>query len=102
MQLRVMIDSYYCRSQAGPVNACSKVLRSVLESGQCVGEKSAGVLLVQADTSSLVRFTYLAYHNCVAISIGLYLTGGCIRVAVLLQSLKQSRLRLHILPHLSE
>lgn len=44
-------------SQAGPVNACSKVLRSVLESGQCVGEKSAGVLLVQADTSSLGRGT---------------------------------------------
>lgn len=44
-------------SQAGPVNACSKVLRSVLESGQCVGEKSAGVLLVQADTSPMGRGT---------------------------------------------
>ncbi|XP_057780624.1 putative threonine aspartase [Salvia miltiorrhiza] len=40
-------------SPAGPVNACSKVLKSVVKSGECASEQSAGVLLVQADTSPL-------------------------------------------------
>ncbi|XP_073142623.1 putative threonine aspartase isoform X1 [Henckelia pumila] len=38
-------------SQSGPVSACAKVLHSFHRDDQCGGEKSAGVLLVQAEVS---------------------------------------------------
>lgn len=49
------VNSCNCgRSQAGPVSACTKVLRSVHEADQSGNDKSAGVLLVQAETSAMV------------------------------------------------
>ncbi|KZV37110.1 threonine aspartase [Dorcoceras hygrometricum] len=38
-------------SQSGPVSACTKVLHGFYRDEQCRGEKSAGVLLVQAELS---------------------------------------------------
>ncbi|KAL3618656.1 hypothetical protein CASFOL_037475 [Castilleja foliolosa] len=40
-------------SESGPIYACSNVLRSVCEDDRCGSERSAGVLLVQADVSSM-------------------------------------------------
>ncbi|KAG8391800.1 hypothetical protein BUALT_Bualt01G0224600 [Buddleja alternifolia] len=40
-------------SQTGPVSACTKVLNSIHKDNQCGSEKSAGVLLVQAETSAM-------------------------------------------------
>ncbi|GER57455.1 isoaspartyl peptidase/L-asparaginase [Striga asiatica] len=37
-------------SQAGPISACVKVVKPLLDNVKCGSEKSAGVLLVQADT----------------------------------------------------
>lgn len=38
-------------SQSGPVSACTKVLHAFHRDDQCSGERSAGVLLVQAEVS---------------------------------------------------
>lgn len=44
-----------CRSKAGPGAACSIVLQSVIkESNQHGSDRSAGVLLVQAEAPSMV------------------------------------------------
>lgn len=47
-------------SRAGPASSCLKILRSVIQENKDSGaDRSAGVLLVQADTPIMVSFQIL-------------------------------------------
>ncbi|KAL0379554.1 UNVERIFIED_CONTAM: putative threonine aspartase [Sesamum angustifolium] len=75
-------------SQAGPVSACTKVLRSVHEANQSGSEKSAGVLLLQAETSAMGSGTSLKLK---AVEIAAAYTSASFGVGYFGSSMKQPK-----------
>ncbi|KAK4411362.1 putative threonine aspartase [Sesamum angolense] len=75
-------------SQAGPVSACTKVLRSVHEADQSGSEKSAGVLLLQAETSAMGSGTSLKLK---AVEIAAAYTSASFGVGYFGSSMKQPK-----------
>ncbi|KAL0428903.1 UNVERIFIED_CONTAM: putative threonine aspartase [Sesamum radiatum] len=78
----------FARSQAGPVSACTKVLRSVHEADQSGSEKSAGVLLVQAETTAMGSGTSLKLK---AVEIAATYTSASFGVGYFGSSMKQPK-----------
>lgn len=60
----------YCRSQAGPASACTKVLRGVIrEESQSTNVIDAGILLVEAEAPKLVSNSKMKSYTILFLTI---------------------------------